>query len=161
MSRVTSTVNFSRLSAAIQLRVKEIVEVNTGDMEMEAIRNAPGPGAMVATEHGPVSESDIRNGRWTPISQAIGYRIENSGYTGKVFVERSAGDIAAWCEFGTGQSAATYLATVPSKWREIAARYIRNKRGTIVNQPYMLPAFYKYSVIFRKQLKEALRNVRG
>jgi len=160
MSRVTSTVDLNRLSQAVQLRVKEIVEVNTGDLEMEAIRNAPGPGERIQTEHGAVSESDIRNGRWTPISQAIGYRISNSGYTGRVFVERSAGDIAAWVEFGTGQSAARYLSTVPARWREIARRYYINGRGTIIGRPFLLPAFMKYSVIFQKELKEVFRNIR-
>lgn len=164
MSRVTGNINlqqaFSRLSSEVQTKVKEIVEVNTGDMEMEAIRNAPGAGDMIATQHGSENERDIVGDRnWTPISQAIGYTITQNGLKGSVFVEKSAGDIAAWVEFSTGQTARTYLATVPKKWRDLARKFYINGRGTIIGKPYLLPAFMKYSVIFQKELKDLLKNI--
>lgn len=160
MSSVRNTINFNRMSADIQAKVKESLEVNLGDMEMEAIRNAPGPGERIAVQSGgSISEARIRGDKgWTPISQAIGYKVDPGGYSGSVFVESSAGDIAAWVEFGTGQSARTYLATVPKYWRDLARKFYVNGRGTIINQPYLLPAYFKYRRIFINELKQILRN---
>lgn len=163
---MAQNINFSqfanKLRAAalnFEKEVKEIVEINTGDMEMEAIRNAPGGGDLIRTQNGSESQQDIARGRnWVPISQAIGYKLTNNGLTGTVFVERSAGELAAYVEFGTGQSASTYLATVPTEWKAVAQRYFINGRGTIINQPYMLPAFMKYKEQFVKDLKEAIKN---
>lgn len=152
----------SRLRAAavnFEKEVKEIVELNTGDMELEAIRNAPGGGDLIRTQSGAETQADIaRDRNWVPISQAIGYEIKNNGYTGTVFVERSAGELAAYVEFGTGQSASTYLSTVPTEWKAVAQRYYINGRGTIVNQPYLLPAFMKHKQQFVKDLKDAIKN---
>jgi len=158
--------NFSQFASklraaalAFETEVKEIVEINVGDMEMEAIRLSPGGGDLIRTQHGSENQQDIARGRsWVPISQAIGYKLSNNGFTGTVFVERSAGEIAIWTEMGTGQSAATYLATVDPQWRAVAQRYYINGKGTIINQPYMYPAFMKYKELFIKDLKEAIKN---
>lgn len=141
-------------------KVKEIVEYNTGEIELQAIREAPGPGDNAQTQYGSESITDIVNGRgWTPISQAIGYRLENQGLKGIVFVEQSAGPIAAWIEFGTGQSARSYLATVPPEWRALAQKYYINGKGTIIANPYLLPAFMKYQIEFKKDLEEMAKNI--
>lgn len=163
---MASNLNFNQFSGKLRAaalnfekEVKEIVELNTGDMEMEAIRNAPGGGDLIRTQHGSENQQDIARGRsWVPISQAIGYKLTNNGFTGTVFVERSAGELAAYVEFGTGQSAATYLSTVDPQWKAVAQRYFINGRGTIVNQPYMLPAFMKHKEQFVKDLKDAIKN---
>jgi len=150
-------------SANVQQEVKEVVELTLGDIETEAIANAPGPGEMIATEGGPISQefiADKRRGSFTPISQAIGYEVDRSGYKGSVYVEKSAGDIAVYVEMGTGQSAASYLATVPTYWRAIAAKYVVNRQGTILNAPYLLPAFLKHSIEFKKELKEVFKATR-
>lgn len=147
-------------SKKFQTDVKEIIEHNLGQIERQAIQEAPGPSDRVKTENGSVNEADLRaKDGWIPISQAIGYEVYANGFGGRVFVEKSAGDIVAWVEFGTGQSAKSYLVTVPKEWREIAARYIRNKRGTIVSAPYMLPAYNKYSLETIKELKQALKDI--
>jgi len=149
------------MSTKFQTEVKEIIETNLGDIELEAIRDAPGGGQPIKTTFGTESQEKIARGRgWTPISQAIGYSIDTSGYKGRVFVERSAGEIAAWVEFSTGQDAARYLATVPPEWRALAAQYIRNGRGTIIGQPYLLPAFLKYQIQCVKDLKAALKALK-
>lgn len=163
---MASNLNFNQFAGKLRTaalnfekEVKEIVELNTGDMEMEAIRLSPGGGDLIRTQHGSENQQDIARGRsWVPISQAIGYKLTNNGFTGTVFVERSAGELAAYVEFGTGQSAATYLATVPPEWKAVAQRYFINGRGTIVNQPYMLPAFMKHKEQFVKDLKDAIKN---
>lgn len=163
---MAQNLNFSQFATklrtaatAFEKEVKEVVELNTGDMEMEAIRNAPGGGDLIRTQHGSENQQGIARGRsWVPISQAIGYKLSNNGFTGTVFVERSAGELAAWVEFGTGQSATSYLATVPAEWKATASRFFITGRGTIINQPYMLPAFMKYKEQFVKDLKAAIQN---
>lgn len=164
MSRVTgqNSVNQwlqSRL-AEFTAELKEAVEVNTGDMEMQAIRNAPGAGDLIENDYGDRETlSSISNGRnWVPISQAIGYKITETGLKGTVFVEKSAGDVAAWVEFGTGQSARSYLATVEPEWREEARKYYVNGFGTIINKPYLYPAYIKYRTEFLKEVKELVKR---
>lgn len=159
--------NFAQLSASIartshafQEEVKGLIEYHVGEIEIEAIRAAPGPGSNIATEHGPESLADIDKGKsWTPISQAIGYTIDPKGYSGQVFVEKSAGEVAVWVEMGTGQSARSYLATVPAEWRDIAQKYYINGKGTILNQPYILPAFLKHQIECVNDLKKALKDM--
>lgn len=163
---MAQNLNFSQFATklraaatAFEKEVKEVVELNTGDMEMEAIKNAPGGGDLIRTQHGSENQQDIARGRsWVPISQAIGYKLSNNGFTGTVFVERSAGELAAWVEFSTGQDAARYLSTVPVEWRAVAAKFYRNGKGSIIGQPYMLPAFMKYKEQFVKDLKAAIQN---
>lgn len=163
---MATNLNFNQFGNALrgaltkfQNEVKEAVEVNIGDMEIQAIREAPGGGDLIATQHGPERQDEIARGRnWVPISQAIGYTIDPTGFKGTVYVERSAGEIAAYVEFGTGQSASSYLATVPEEWRAVAQRYYVNGKGSIINQPYLLPAFMKYKEEFVKDLKKAISN---
>lgn len=151
----------NRMSESFQTEVKQLTEFHIGEIEMEAIRNAPGGGDQIATQNGSENQRDIARGRnWTPISQAIGYTIDSTGYKGSVFVDNSAGEIAAWVEFGTGQSAARYLVSVPREWRELARTYYVNGRGTILAQPYLLPAFMKHQKLYIKDLKEALKRMR-
>lgn len=168
MSRVTgqNSVNQwlqSRL-AEFTAELKEAVEVNTGDMEMQAIRNAPTPGGKnIATRNGQITEMNVRNkttsGQKTAhISQAIGYKITPDGLKGTVFVEKSAGDVAAYVEFGTGQDASAYLATLPQEWREEARRFYVNGKGTIINKPYLYPAYIKYRTEFLKEVKDLVKR---
>lgn len=147
------------MSTKFQNEVKGIVEFNAGQIEIEAIAEAPGPGDLIGTEDGFEYQDMIENGRnWTPISQAIGYSIDSTGYKATIFVEKSAGEIAAWVEFGTGQSAKTYLATVPAEWKAEAQKYYINGKGTILAKPYLLPAFLKYQIQMQKELKAALKS---
>lgn len=158
--------NFSQFASSLRAAaakfekdVKEVVEFNIGEMELESIRLAPGGGDMIATQNGPESQQDIARGRsWVPISQAIGYKLTNNGFTGTLYVEKSAGPIAAWIEFGTGQSAQSYLATVPPEWKALAQRYYINGKGTIINSPYILPSFMKHKEEFIKDLKNVIAN---
>lgn len=148
-------------SKDVQDEVKGITGFYLTEIELEAIREAPGPGQSIAAEHGPESQVDIaRNRGWTPISQAIGKTIDPSGYKGSVFVESSAGAIAAWVEFGTGQSAKSYLMTVPAEWRALAQKYYINGKGSILAKPYLLPAFLKYQILYVNELKQVLKNIK-
>lgn len=140
--------------------VKGIVELNTNDLAIQAIRNAPSGGDLINTEFGTQTQDEIRRNRsWSPISQCITFKIVDKGLKGVVSVEQSAGLIAAWVEFGTGQSAQSYLSTVDDEWRAEAQRFYINGKGTIINQPYLYPAFMKYKVQFIKDLKDALKEI--
>lgn len=145
---------------AISQEVREQVEFHTGEIELSAIRNAPGPGEEIITEDGSQTQADIARSRaWTPINQAIGYTISDNGFRGTVFVERSAGEIAVWVEMGTGQSAKSYLSTVEPEWRSVAQKYYINGKGTIINQPYLYPAYLRGRIDFLNDLKQALKNI--
>lgn len=150
-----------KASKKFQEEVKEIISINVSDLELQAIRDAPGPSDRIATQYGSENERDIVNGRnWTPISQAITSEIYPNGFGGRVIVNNSAGDIAAWVEFGSGQSAKSYLLTVPAEWRDLARKYYINGRGTILAQPYLYPAFQKYSLQVQKELKQAIKDIK-
>lgn len=159
--------SFEELSAALlkastefTTEAKGIAEVNVGEMSDEATFNAPASGDPIATQHGTETQEQIKGKRtWVAINQSIGYEMAPDGLSGTVFVNIGAGEIAIWVEFGTGQSAAAYLATVEEQFRKIAAKYYINGKGTIINKPYLLPAYYKYKARFEKEMREAVKNI--
>jgi len=152
------------MSSKFQTEVKEIIAANIGDIELQAIRDAPGGGDLIKVRGGSISVDKIAQKRLGNnggnIRAAIGSIEDPSGYKGRVFVDQSAGDIAAYVEFGTGQSAASYLATVPAEWRSLAQLYYIDGKGSIIAQPYLLPAFLKYQIQCVKDLKKALKDLR-
>ncbi len=163
MSKITGSdktiVTLLAKSKDFEREVKEIVEFNVGEIELNAIRNAPGGGDRIRTVNGSITQEKVARGRnWTPINQAIGYQISPDGFKGSVFVERSAGEIAAYIEFGTGQDAANYLATVPQEWRDTARQFYVNGKGTIIGKPYLYPAYIKQRIEFVNDLKKAVAN---
>ena len=165
-SRVTGfnemVARLNSYSQEVQEDVKFILVDNLRKIEGQAYLDAPGGGDKIATEDGPIDVSQIAERRrgGNAIAQNIGYEVESSGYKGSVFIEKAAGDIAAYVEFGTGQSAATYLATVPSSWRAEAQRFFVNGQGKILAKPFLLPNFLRYSIEFKKELKEVFKQVR-
>lgn len=148
-------------SADVDEEAKGIIEFYTTQIEREAIAAAPGAGEKIHVQGGLTSQSNIKPYKgWTPIDQAIGFTMSKDGYKGTVYVEKAAGELAAWVEFGTGQSAKSYLASVPPEWRSLAQLYYINGRGTIIAQPYLLPAFLKNQILARKELTALLKNIR-
>lgn len=150
-------------SKRFQADVKEILEVNAGFIERDAIANSPGPGDRIKTQSGSISQNSIsekRRGNLVPISQAIGYTISADGYKATIYVDKSAGEIAVYTEVGTGQSAKTYLADKSPEWKSFAMRYYINGKGTIIAQPYLLPAFMKYQIQVIKELRQALKDIK-
>jgi len=151
----------SKLGAKVTQEVKEIVAINTGDLELAAIRDAPDGGDPIRTTFGTESQEQVARGRsWVPISQAIGSQESPDGLSGTVFVERSAGEVAAWVEFSTGQDAAAYLSTVDKEWRDEARRFYVNGKGSIIGKPYIWPNYLKQRKIFISDLKKALENIK-
>ena len=157
--------NFSRDIRAMNDRfvhdVGEIVSITVGDIANEARRLAPEDGDPIETEHGPESQQDIKNGRpWVSIRQAIGESEAPDKLSGEIHVEQRAGELAAWREFGTGQSARSYLATVPPQWQAAARRFYISGDGTILNRPYLYPAVINGEKYFKKEIKDLLRRQR-
>ena len=166
-SRVTGfnemVARLNSYSTNVQQEVKSLTEYYLGEIETEAIAAAPSGGDKIMTEHGSISQdkiADKRRGSFVPINQAIGITLDRSGYKGSVYVERAAGEIAVYCEMGTGQSAKSYLATVPTYWKAIAQLYYINGQGSIIAQPYLLPAFLKNSILYKKELKDVFKRIR-
>lgn len=149
-----------RASLEVQKEVRSTIEYYTHRIEYEAIQAAPGAGGMIDTEHGTEKLSDIKPDKaWTPIGQAIGYTFDSANYRGTVYVDRSAGDVAAWVEFGTGQSASNYLSSTPPEWQSLARLYYVNGKGTIIAQPYLLPAFLRNQDLCLQELRVILKNI--
>jgi hypothetical protein len=141
--------------------VSALIGLTASDIVLEAVRNAPGPGDPIATERGSETQQDIARDRaWVPISQAIAFELESDGMAALVYVEKAAGELAVYVEVGTGQSARSYLATLSPEWQAAARKFYINGKGTIVNRPYMYPAIQKYEVIFIKELRELLKDLR-
>ena len=148
-----------KYEAEFSTDVKEIVEVVLGDIENNARINAPGPGEDLITQFGDISQNEILNRKkWKSVSQAITYKVNPNGYRGVVQVDNSAGDLAAWIEFGTGQDATAYLATVEPEWKELAQKYYINGKGTILSQPFLYPAYLKGRIELIKELKALIKS---
>lgn len=147
---------------AISQNTKELVEYHMGEIEREAIRFAPGPGDRIKVRGGEITQDQISDKRRgpTPISQAIGYRIDSTGFKGTMYVDGSAGDLAIYVEMGTGQSAATYLADKSPEWKSLAMLYYVDGKGSIIAQPYILPAFLKGQLEFVKDMKDMLKRTK-
>jgi len=145
-------------SKEFQQEVKEIVEFRTGEIETKAIADAPAGGDRINTTNGSILLSSVGKKGFTPINQAIGYVISSDGYKGSVFVEKSAGEVAAYVEFSTGQDAASYLATVEPEWREQAKKFYVNGKGTIIGKPYLYPNYLKQRTEFLKDLTKLVKG---
>lgn len=152
----------SRLEKQAIGNLVELVEYYSGEIETEAYRNAPGGGDRIKTEKGSISRDDVNPKRagTVPIAQAIGYVISDQGLKGTVYVEKSAGDIAIYVEMGTGQSAKSYLADKPAEWQAVARKFYINGLGTIIAQPYLLPAIMRNEPKFIADVQKAMKNLK-
>lgn len=131
--------------------IKDIVEDVTLAIERQAINNAPAAGDKLATKYGTQKNQ-------TGINQLIGARYENNGYIGIVFVSNAAGPLPIYIEFGTGTSAAGYVPSLPQWAQEIARKYYINGKGTLIKQPYLLPAYFQHSPELYRKLKEMIKK---
>jgi|GEM_PF-3188790 len=150
-----------KLGSEFKEEVQGIVGFNLTEMEAQAKRDAPTSGEKVRVGGGgrTIDQLDHKN-RWNGnIDQFINKEIATDGFSGTVLVEKAAGEIAAYVEFSTGQSAKVYLATVPPEWRAAALKFLVDGKGKIIGKPYLYPAFVRYSIEFQKELKEALNNL--
>lgn len=142
-------------SQAIQNEVRDAVEDATNEIYLEARNNAPGPRDDINTTYGiPLHIED-------DISGLIHERKINNGFTGSVFVSLPVTKFFVYVEFGTGASAERYIPTLPQEFQDFARKYYVNGKGTIIGQPFLLPAYFKYRTEFVKNLKKIVEKNRG
>jgi hypothetical protein len=82
---------------------------------------------------------------------------KNNGFASEVGVQSST-NIPVYVEFGTGASAAAYVPTLPQEIQEYARQFYVNGKGTMMKQPYLIPAFLRESPIFIKELEKILKK---
>lgn len=140
-------------SEIIQEDVKDTVEKYTLIIQREAIKNAPAAGDMLKTRHGFQKNS-------TGINQFISatFEVQSKGFKGTVFIESGASKLAIYIEFGTGVSAAGYVPTLPPEFQKIAMKYYINGKGTLIKQPFLLPAFFNNQIKFIKEVQSVLKS---
>jgi hypothetical protein len=83
--------------------------------------------------------------------------VKNNGYASEIGVQSST-NIPVYIEFGTGESAASYVPTLPREIQEYARQFYENGQGTMKKQPYLIPSFLAESPIFISELKKILKN---
>lgn len=143
--------NIKQLEQQIQDEIRLDVEDFTEQILREAIRNAPGAGDQLKTTYG-TQKND------TNIQQFIDSQLLNGGFTGRVFIQAAASNLAVYIEFGTGSSAAGYVPTLPAEWQEVARKYYINGKGTLIKQPFLLPAYFSNEIKFLKAVQNTLKK---
>lgn len=142
-----------RLNAEATQRVKDVIEDVTSEIELEATRNAPAAGDRLRTTYG-TQENQIG------INQMISKEFTNEGFTGTVFVEERATKMSVYLEFGTGNDAAGYVPTLPAEYQEFARKFYVNGKGTLLKQPFLLPAYFKHAPGVVEEIKKTLNSIR-
>lgn len=140
-------------SQAIQNEVRDAVEDATDDIYQQAVMNAPGAGDQIKTTYGSQQIQDNIRGM-------LNKEFTNGGFTGGVYVAEQASKMYVYIEMGTGISASNYVPTLPKEFQEFARKYYINGRGTIIHQPFLLPAYFKYRAEFVKNLKKIVEKQR-
>lgn len=142
-----------QFSEVIHEDVRDAVEKYTLIIQREAIRNAPAAGDQLKTTWGYQKNN-------TGINQYIlaEFDVESKGLVGRVYIDARASKLAVYVEFGTGKSAAGYVPTLPAEFQAIAQKYYINGKGTLIKQPFLLPAFFGQQHLFLKELQQVLKS---
>lgn len=141
-------------SQAIQNEIKAEVADSTDDIYNQAFRNAPGPRDPIRTTYGTMQIEDN-------IAGMLDTQFSNEGFTGSVFIAEQASPFFVYVEMSTGTNAARYIPTLPQEFQEFARKYYVNGKGTIIGQPFLLPAYFKYRAEFVKNLKKIVEKSRS
>lgn len=70
----------------------------------------------------------------------------------KIFTEQSenattiigGNDLSAWVEFGTGNFAKEYVATLPKEWQDEAMKFFISGKGRGHAQPFFFPSVFRH-----------------
>ena len=116
--------------------IKDTLQSTATDIEIEATRNAPSSYQ--------IGDATIN---LSFIKQKINKKVSNNGFWWNVGLDvpTTGEQWEAWMEFGTGLSAREILSnpTYSEEVRSLARTYLRNGKGRIVGNPYLMPAFYR------------------
>jgi hypothetical protein len=129
----TVTARFKRLSRQADLEVKSSVQRNTDQIFKEALDAVP-------------VEFNYLRGSGVPNTQ--------NPYKGIVSFGGDAAPYAPYVEFGTGTNV-----RIPQGFSAFAMQYFVNGKGTMKAQPYLIPAFIKYSKIFLRDMRKIAKNI--
>lgn len=121
------------LSHAVKEEIKAEIESTATDIEIGAYRMAP-----------------------VAIGQKITKVASNGGLTQNIQV--NAGAIGAYTEFGTGQSAASLVPTLPTEWQAVARQFYINGQGKLRAAPYLYPNWVRYTTGLQDRLKLILER---
>jgi hypothetical protein len=87
-----------------------------------------------------------------PISQGIFVRkLDKLSYS-----IVSSNPYSAYFEFGTGKYAESYVPNLDEEWQELAAKYIRNRKGRIPERSYMYGSFKSVFPQMVKRIKNII-----
>lgn len=130
-----------RKGEAIQKAVIEVLAQTASDIDFDAKTNAP----YELIEGQPLGTK--QKIAVTPINQ-FNYKVEIRG----------AQDFDAYAEFGTGQDAREILNSpgYTDKMRAMARQFLKNGRGTLIGQPFLIPSFLKNTANLVDELKKEI-----
>lgn len=117
----------------IKKEVVELVQETATNVEIGAIRDAP-----------------------VAIGQKISKSVSEGGLA--VGIQVNAGNLGAYVEFGTGQSAAALVPTLPSEWQDIARKFYINGQGKLRAAPYLYPNWVRYTANFQRDVRLILEK---
>jgi hypothetical protein len=83
----------------------------------------------------------------------IGVSVYASGNT-----VTASGPLAAYHEFGTGGAAAVYTQTLPADWDKYALSFFVTGKGTLVDSPYLFPAYESERLELIKKIKQSFEG---
>lgn len=101
---------------------------------------------------------DIPIGDKKLIASMIVKKASNGGLVQTIQV--NAGELGAYFEFGTGQSAAQLVPTLPDEFQKIAERFIKNKQGRLIAHPYFYPNYARYTNGLEGRLLKILKDAK-
>ena len=90
------------------------------------------------------------------INQKIAKVAAQGGLTQTINV--NAGNIGAYVEFGTGQSAQALVPTLPKEFQDIARTFYINGQGRLIAKPYFYPNWVRYTNGFEGRLLKIVND---
>jgi hypothetical protein len=138
---ISSIADFNKFIKQVSNELKEKVDLIDAEIGASC--------EEIATRAKQAAPLDV-NG--SPISQGI--YVRNDGRLSYTIV--SSNPYSAYFEFGTGKYAESYVPTLDGEWQELAAKYIRNRKGRIPERSYMYGSFKSVFPQMVKRIKNII-----
>jgi len=104
--------------------------------------------------------TDIEVGAYRDAPVEIGQKIQKVASIGglQMQIQVNAGNMGAYVEFGTGQSAAALVPTLPKEFQDIARTFYINGQGRLIAKPYFYPNWARYTNGFEGRLLKIVQD---